>query len=364
MSDPSLFCRDPPLGTAAHPAKPRGLPHNTPPMSRICAETALKHWNIQRMFVAARREKEKAKSMQAHLDALLTEKSSREKELQAAIASLPAPHEIEALKTRLHAAREHKRSSAKKINDSDTYFTDVSARTHGEYRGEARQNREYMELKRSTKVLKDEVSLLKLQLQELTGNVNKNDVCKDATDPPGGGKNVVESPNVFKEILELKREKEMWNERIRNATAAWHMATKREARLTRLLETLKRKMACTPQPSRNPAKSMKKKVKENPALEEVAADSFTPLNSVNFLAVSVSHQPEENSASEPPTQTREMELSLRISLKGSHDQTHRVSFLGMDDGRDCSHLNEDKLTPQTGKLEKEHAQMKLRIANM
>ncbi|EKF37834.1 hypothetical protein MOQ_001961 [Trypanosoma cruzi marinkellei] len=336
MSDPNLFCRDSPLGTAAHPAKPRGLPHNTPPMSRICAETALKHWNIRRVLATARREKEKAKSMQVHLDALLAEKSRREKELQAAIASLPAPNEIAALKTRLDVAREHKRSSAKKINDSDAYLTCVSATTQGEYRGEARQNREYMELKRSTKALKDEVSLLKLQLQELTSNVNKNDVCKESRGSPGSGKKVDESPNVFKKILELKKEKEMWNERIRNATAAWHMATKREAKLTRLLEALKRQVVYKLQPSRNPAKSMKNKAKERPALEEIVADFVSHVESVNFLAASGSHQPEGDSASESPTLTREMNLSRQISRRGSYDQTQRVSFLGMDNDKNCS----------------------------
>ncbi|RNF13194.1 uncharacterized protein Tco025E_06289 [Trypanosoma conorhini] len=346
-------------------ARPKRPPSVTPPLSSISAETARKHRNVRRLLANVQREEGKVKSMQARLNTLLKERSRREEELQTAIGSLPTSHAIADLKMRLRAARENIQNSAKKINDADVYFALAAANAKGNGCGEARRRREYMGLKRAIHTLQGEVSNLKLQLHEISSNVKRNDVSRNFSYSNEKAKNDGECLNASSEIDKLKREKRMWEGRVREAAAAWKMAKSREARVTRILESLKKRMANLPPPSVGSTRTIKVVKKFNPVTENAAADSFIPpLESGSLLAVSLSRRPQEASASETCPRDQDNDCLCWAPLRGFSGQAKKVSFLSMGDGRGNTESREEKLKRQVEELEVKYARMKRRVSKM
>ncbi|ESL09705.1 hypothetical protein TRSC58_02571 [Trypanosoma rangeli SC58] len=232
--------------------------------------------------------------MQVRLDTLLKEKSRREQEVQTAFGHLPTVDAVADLQLRLQAACESKQGFANKINDADAYFTLIAANAKTKFDSETRQKNEYMGLKRSIRLLQGEVANLKLQLHELSSNVKRNAVCGD---PSYSNEKTAENSkclNASAGIDKLKREKRMWEERVREAAAAWRLARTREARVTRIFESLKRRMASLSPPSVSPTRTIKARKRSNPVAEDAVVDAFiSPLESGSLLAVSLSRQAEE-----------------------------------------------------------------------
>ncbi|RNF01265.1 hypothetical protein TraAM80_07118 [Trypanosoma rangeli] len=353
-----------PFETVAGAAGPRRPTGGTPPLSSICEEIARKHLNVRRLLANVQRDEGKARSMQVRLATLLKEKSRREQEVQTAFSNLPTLHAITDLKLRLQAACESKQDSANKINDVDAYFTLIAANAKMKCDGKARQEHEYMGLKRSIRVLQGEVANLKLQLHELSSNVKRNAVCRD---PPYSNEKMKNSNKCLSAsagIDKMKREKRMWEERVREAAATWRMAITREAKVTRIFESLKRRMASLSPPSVSPTRTIKPRKRFNPVAEDVVAEAFIPpLESGSLLAVSLSRQAEEP-ATEACSCSQAKCSFFWTPLKKCSGREKNKLFLPMNDGKGNMYSKEETLKRQVEDLEVEYARVKCRVSKL
>lgn len=241
------------------------------------AEIARKQRDIRRLHARTRRKEGQVMEMQERLNEILAEKSKREKELFTASKLLPSPDDILALKKRLQKARELSRKSAKKINDAEAHLLfSSSTNPEGRFTDERRRQEGRVKLKQSLTLLKDEVARLRVQLQEVTNDANANDACKDASSSQG--EESTPDPACFNgpaRLARLLRQRKECEARVDEATAAWRAATQREAKVTRLLHSLEKRIGPTlrvPERQRNVANM------ENNSTSKVENDDDFPFH--------------------------------------------------------------------------------------
>ncbi|KEG07207.1 hypothetical protein DQ04_10561010 [Trypanosoma grayi] len=333
-------------------------------ISRIRSETVQKRSEIQRLTVLLRRDEDKVRLRQARLDRLLKEKANWEKEVDAVVPLLPGSKDVSELKTRLITARECGLKAANKVNDADAFLTLAAEALQGRDRGEAKQRRDYLEMKQSINSLSREILRLRKHLGRLNKNVKDVDVKSRSPSLPntvGSFSIRLESPS---EVEKLKDEKKRLKEQMREANEAYLKAAQREAQVVTLLTSLERRAMKTTPLLRSSLGPKQGNEIANDAGEKNDVSFASPPEAGHLLAVSVSHPMAAGiEASVHPRKSGE-NSSFHDSVGRTNRQRRAVSFIPKDGVGSGDYSEREMLALEVERLAAQYAHLKRRVGKM